>query len=489
MPALSIYKTSLGLLTDLYQLTMAYAYWRSGRHEWQAAFHLFFRTPPFGGGYAVFGGLAYAVDFLRDFRFRDDDLSYLAGLRADNGQPMFSAAFLDYLSQMRFACDVHAPPEGETVFPHEPLMRVTGPILQCQLLETALLNIVNFQTLIATKAARIATAAHGDPVLEFGLRRAQGCDGSLAASYAAHLGGATATSNVLAGKLFGIPVKGTHAHSWVMSFDDEPAAFEAYARAMPHNCVFLVDTYDTLEGVRRAIDVGRKLRTRGFRMLGIRLDSGDLAELSRQARALLDKAGFERAQIVASNDLDECAIADLKEAGARIDVWGVGTRLATAYDQPALGGVYKLGALREPGGPWRYKLKLSEESLKTSNPGVLQTRRYSIEGRFFSDVLYDEMVGAPHSPAACHIQKGASIAIPSEAVGEDLLQPVFHAGKLIREPASLSDARAFAAGRLARLAPETRKLKDAAGYPVGLEPRLAQLKQQLTRNAGDSSHP
>ena len=345
-----IYKTSLSLLTDLYQITMAQGYWKLGRAEREAAFHLFFRKSPFQGGYTVVAGLEYIVEYLRQFRFQQDDIDYLAGLQGNDQRPLFQRDFLDYLGNLELCVDVDAIPEGTVVFPHEPLVRIKGPILQCQILETALLNIVNYQTLIATKAARICTATGGQPVLEFGLRRAQGIDGSLAASRAAYLGGCTATSNVLAGKLFGIPVRGTHAHSWVMSFDEELSSFEGYAQVMPNNCVFLVDTYDTLDGVRNAIRVGKQLRENGHEMVGVRLDSGDLAYLSIEARKLLDEAGFNNAAIVASNDLDEHIIASLKDQGATIAVWGVGTKLVTAYDQPALGGVYKLGAMQSGNG-------------------------------------------------------------------------------------------------------------------------------------------
>jgi nicotinate phosphoribosyltransferase len=282
------------LLTDLYQLTMAYGYWKTGRAEHESVFHLFFRKPPFGGGYTIACGLEPVIEWLQNFRFAPDDLNYLATLSGNDGKPLFERAFLDYLGRLRLSLDIDAIPEGTVVFPHQPLIRVRGPILQGQLLETALLCLVNFNTLIATKAARICAAARGEPVLEFGLRRAQGMNGALDASRSAHVGGCASTSNVLAGKRYGIPVRGTHAHSWVMSFDDELEAFEAYAQAMPNNCVFLVDTYDTLDGVRHAIDVGRKLRARGHEMVGIRLDSGDLAWLSIEARKLLDDAGFPR---------------------------------------------------------------------------------------------------------------------------------------------------------------------------------------------------
>ena len=267
-----LYSHSLELLTDLYQLTMAYGYWKSAVAEKEAVFHLFYRRNPFGGGYAIAGGLEYVVELLQDFRFRDDDLEYLAGLQGNDDLPLFDHGFLDELRSTIFICDIDAVPEGTVVFPHEPLIRVTGPIMQCQILETALLNIVNFQTLIATKASRVCDAAAGEPVLEFGLRRAQGIDGAMAASRAAYIGGCTATSNVLAGKLFGIPVKGTHAHSWIMSFDSEPEAFDAYARALPNNCVFLVDTYDTLDGVRHAVHAHRSISRQEYLRLDAQID-------------------------------------------------------------------------------------------------------------------------------------------------------------------------------------------------------------------------
>src|SRR3954471_8600757 len=325
------------LLTDLYQLTMAYGYWKSGRADREAVFELIFRKPPFRSGFTVVAGLGPAIDFIKGFRFEADDLEFLATLSGNDGKPLFDPAFLEHLKQLRFSCDVDAIPEGTVVFANEPLLRIQGPILQCQLLETALLNLLNFQSLIATKAARVCLAARNDSVLEFGLRRAQGVDGALAASRASYIGGCAATSNVLAGKVHGIPVRGTHAHSWVMSFAEEETAFQAYAEAMPNNCVFLVDTYDTLQGVRRAAKIGKWLREHGHELAGIRLDSGDLAWLSIEARKILDAAGFPKALILASNDLDEHIIQSLKQQGATINVWGVGTKMVTAYDQPALG--------------------------------------------------------------------------------------------------------------------------------------------------------
>ena len=479
----NIYRTPLGLLTDLYQLTMAYGYWKMGRAEQQAVFHLFFRKPPFGGGYAIAAGLSYAVELMRQFRFEQEDLDYLATLTGNDGQPLFEKAFLDYLLGIEFTCDVDAVPEGAVVFPHQPLIRVRGPILQAQILETALLNIVNFQTLIATKAARVCEAAEGEPVMEFGLRRAQGIDGALAASRSAYLGGCAATSNVLAGKLFGIPVKGTHAHSWVMSFDAEPEAFEAYAQAMPNNCVFLVDTYDTLVGVRNAIEAGRRLRERGYEMVGVRLDSGDLAYLSIEARKLLDEAGFSDAVIVASNDLDERTIRDLKQQGATIAVWGVGTKLATAYDQPALGGVYKLGAIRDGGGTWRPRVKLSDQAIKTSIPGTLQVRRFENKQGLVGDLIYDE-VSTP-DPGRHLVDPGDPNRvkqIKEDAVGRDLLIPIARGGVFQDFDDSLEMARNRAQQELNQLHPGVRRFMNAHAYPVGLEPGLHELRGQLIRD-------
>ena len=472
------------LLTDLYQLTMAYGYWKAGRAEDEAVFNLFFRKAPFKGGYTVACGLAPVIDYIQGFRFRSDDVEYLASLTGYDGAPLFDQPFLDHLGALRLAVTVHGVPEGTVVFPHEPLLRIQGPILHCQLLETALLNLVNFDTLVATKAARVALAAQGDPVLEFGLRRAQGRDGALAASRAAHVGGCAATSNVLAGKCFGIPVRGTHAHSWVMSFDSELEAFEAYARVMPNNCVFLVDTYDTLEGVRNAIKVGLELRRRGKELVGIRLDSGDLAWLSTQARKLLDEAGFPKAVIVASNDLDEHLIQSVKAEGAAIGVWGVGTKLSTAYDQPALGGVYKLSAVRRPGGPWRYRVKLSEQAVKVSNPGIQQVRRMKRGGEFIADVIYDETLGIgdgctlvdPMDPTRQKV-------VPAGTAWEDLLVPIFQDGRRVYDSPTLAESRARTIAQLAGFNPGVKRLVNPHQYPVGLERGLHDLKTDLVLKA------
>jgi nicotinate phosphoribosyltransferase len=316
-------------------------------------------------------------------------------------------------------------------------------------------------------------------VLEFGLRRAQGFDGGLGASRAAYIGGCAATSNVLAGKLFGIPVRGTHAHSWVMFHGDELASFRAYADALPGNCTFLVDTYDTLEGVAHAITVGKELREQGYPLGGIRLDSGDLAYLSIEARRMLDAAGFPDAKIVASNDLDETLIASLFEQGARIDVFGVGTKLVTAFDQPALGGVYKLGASRGEDGQWRDAIKLSEQPIKISNPGILQVRRLRREGELVGDVIYDSEVGLA-GPALHDIEDPTRpVFTPAHETGEDLLVTMLEGGKRVREPGSLEAARARAARELGQLSPRTRRFMNPQPYPVGLDRHVHTRKQQL----------
>ncbi len=479
-----LYQSSLALFTDLYQITMAYGYWKAGTKEQESVFHLYFRRNPFEGGYAIACGLAYALEYLENLRMAEDDLAYLRGLRGNDGAPLFEEAFLTYLGEMTFSCDVAAIPEGTAVFPNEPLMRVQGPLFQCQLVESALLNILNFQTLIATKSARLSLAAKGEPVLEFGMRRAQGIDGALAASRAAYIGGCVGTSNVLAGKLFDIPVKGTHAHSWVMSFPTEEEAFEAYASAMPNNCTFLVDTYNTLEGVKKAIVVGKKLEANGHRMVGIRLDSGDLAYLSIEARKLLDAAGFPDANIVASNDLDEHIINSLKtEQEARVNVWGVGTKLASAYDQPALGGVYKMSAIRDAQGVWQHKIKLSEQKAKVSNPGIQQVRRYyqADTGQFIADMIYDtQQTPAQHEAVIIDpMDDTRRKNLYADTPYEELLVPVFERGKRVYAPPSIHEMRDRTAAQLGRLHPSILRFKNPHEYPVGLEQNLYQLKNDL----------
>ena len=478
---------SPALLTDLYQLTMAQAAWKEGHWDTEGAFHLTFRKAPFAGGYTVAAGLGPVLDLLQAWRFSEGDLAWLATLLDPEGGKLFDAGFLSALGSEPLSLDVDAVPEGTVVFPQEPLLRVTGRVAHCMLLETPLLNLVNFQTLIATKSARICGAARGEPVLEFGLRRAQGPDGALAASRAAFIGGAAATSNVLAGRRYGIPVRGTHAHSWVMLYDDEPAAFAAYADALPGNVVFLVDTYDTLEGVRHAIDAGRALRARGHDLLGIRLDSGDLAWLSIEARKLLDAAGFEKTAILASNDLDEHLIQSLKEQGAKISVWGVGTRLVTGDSDPALGGVYKLAAVRKRGGAWEPRIKLSEQAIKVSTPGILNVRRYrrppAQGGLLIADAIYDEQRGPP-LPGAEVIDPLDPLRvrrIPAGSLHEDLLVPVARGGRVIYQQPPLAQSRAHALAQLGQLDFTHKRLLNPHAYPVGLEARLYEARAGLIR--------
>ncbi len=455
--------TETPLFTDLYQLTMAYGYWKLNRHQEEAAFELSFRHHPFNGHFAIAAGLQSVIDFLAHWQFSESDLSYLATLTTRQQTRLFPDDFLDYLKNLRFNCHIDAAREGTLVFAQTPLLRIEGPLLQCQLLESPLLNMINFQTLIATKAAHICLAASGDEVIEFGLRRAQGPDGALSATRAAFIGGCSATSNTLAGKLYGIPVRGTHAHSWVTAFASEIDAFEAYASVMPHNGVFLVDTYHSLTGVENAITVGKQLRAKGADLLAIRLDSGDLAAISIAARKQLDEAGFTETKIMASNNLDEAAIRALKKQGAKINLWGVGTHLVTAFDRPALDGVYKMTALRAKSGEWQAKLKLSEQPIKISLPGRHQVRRYVEHHTPLYDVIYDLDLGIAETSAAY----------------QDVLAPVFRAGKLVCAPTHLSHAQKQAADGLhAFLA----KHGDHP-YPITLEPRLAAQKAALVQKA------
>ncbi|HHH50543.1 MAG TPA: nicotinate phosphoribosyltransferase [Saprospiraceae bacterium] len=473
-----LYRHNLTLLTDLYQLTMANGYWENDLYDNEAVFHMFFRKTPFNGNYAIACGLELLVDFIKNFRFEVDDIQYLAGLKAADGTALFDESFLNYLQRLEFTCDVDALPEGTLCSEHQPLLRIKGPLLQAQLLETVILNIINFSTLIATKAARIIQVANGDSVLEFGLRRAQGIDGGLTASRAAYIGGCHATSNVLAGKLFKIPVRGTHAHSWVMSFDYELEAFASYAESMSHNSVFLVDTYDTIEGVKHAIQIGYDLRDHGQEMLGIRLDSGDLAELSIAARKLLDEAGFPNAKIVASNDLDEHSIKTLKEKGAQITVWGIGTKLSTAYDQPALGGVYKLAAIKDQFDNWQDRIKLSEQSIKTSNPGIQQIVRLFQNKIPVADVIYDTKDFSANKNFISFVKFGKTH--PSRIKfdeSQELLVPIFRKGKLVYKLPDIKQIRARTISQL-----KTFEKVDLNKYPKGLESRLWKLKSELIEN-------
>jgi len=457
---------------------------KTGLDKKEAVFHLFFRRPPFNGGFTVAAGLEAVVSYLENFHFDNNDLAYLQTLRDPENQPLFSPEFLDYLNKLKFSCDIDAVPEGTVVFPHEPLIRVQGPLIQCQILESPLLNLTNFPSLIATKAARMCVASKGDPVLEFGLRRAQGIDGALTASRAAYIGGCDSTSNLLAGRLFGIPVKGTHSHSWVMVFDEELESFQTYAENLPANCVFLVDTYDSIDGVKKAIEVGKWLRSRDKKLLGIRLDSGDLALLSIKSRELLDAAGFSDTKIIVSNELDEVLITELKRQGAQINIWGVGTNLVTGGNQSALDGVYKISAIRNPNGPWQYKLKLSEQMTKVSSPGILQVRRFTSSQGNVADAIYDMEKGFPSDEYTIVDPLDPTMlrTLRKNLQWTDLLVPIFRKGKRVYELPLLSDIRAKTQQELQQFPVGIKRFLNPHKYVVGMEKSLYEQKVALIKD-------
>ncbi|MFR0867761.1 MAG: nicotinate phosphoribosyltransferase [Adlercreutzia sp.] len=438
----------------------------------------YFRDYPFRG-YAVACGMAQLADLVETFRFSEEDIAYLASLDAPSAA-LFDPAFWSIcaICARRW---ISTQPEGTIVFPHEPPCG-HRPIMQCQLIETALLNMVNFQTLIATKAARVCRAAKGRPVAEFGLRRAQGL-GGVWASRAAVVGGCASTSNVLAGKLFNIPVSGTHAHSWVMSFDDELTAFREYARIFPNNCILLVDTYDVEQGIRNAITVGLEMRERGERLAGIRIDSGDLSWLSKMARRMLDEAGLTDCGIVLSNDLDEYTIQSMLEEGADVMSFGVGTKLASAYDQPTLGGVYKLAAVRAgEDAPWTARLKISESAAKLTTPGVLDVRRYyQSDGRIAGDMVFD----VNETPDAREVIVDPMDDLRQKNLSglrfETLLRPLARAGKVVLAPEDRSAmaARARACVGLETLDETQLRMLNPHTYPVGLELGLNERRRAL----------
>lgn len=475
----TMYKGSLALLTDFYQLTMANGYFKKGMKEREAVFNLFFRKNPFSGGYSVMAGLGLAMDYLESFGFESEDIEYLSSLKSQEGEPHFQDDFLKYLEDLTFSGDIDAQPDGSLIFPHEPLVRVKGPLIQCQLLETALLTLIGHGSLIATKASRIVSAAKDGTVMEFGLRRAHGIDGALSSSLAAYIGGCHSTSNVLAGKLFEIPVAGTHAHSWVMAFDSELEAFRAFAETMPLNCVLLVDTYDTIQGIKNAIAIGHELKMNNGQLRAIRIDSGDLAYLSIRARKLLDEAGLNETQIVGSNDLDEYLITNLQEQGARISMWGVGTKLITSYDQPALGAVYKLAAIRNSYGKWEETIKLSEQVAKINIPGILNVRRFYQNGRMVGDMIYDERdeVEKLQIIAPDDFTKSKTFKKGTEAYF--LLKPLYRKGVKTGELPEFHESRKFHQEELLRLDPTSRRLVNPHVYPVGIERKLFDRRAAL----------
>ncbi|HBT94902.1 MAG TPA: nicotinate phosphoribosyltransferase [Coriobacteriia bacterium] len=471
------------LLTDLYQLTMAQAYLRSGIAGKEACFYIHFRENPFKGGYALSCGLEQIVEFVESYGFSDEDCEYVRSIEDATGHALFSDDFIDTLGGLRLSLDVDAAPEGSLIFAGEPVLRVMGPVMQCQLVETAILNIFNFQTLVATKASRICQVAKG-PVAEFGLRRAQGPAGGLLASRAAYVGGCSSTSNVEAGKVFGLPVSGTHAHSWVMAHDSELEAFRSFAREFPTNSTLLVDTYNVAGGVKNAITVAREMEERGAELSAIRIDSGDLVWLSCMAREMLDDAGLDYVKIAASNDLDEYTIQSLNEQGAAIDMWGVGTKLATAWEQPALSGVYKLSATRNPGDDrWTAQLKISEQTAKTTLPGILAVRRYfDADGVYVGDMVYDEQL----------LPERDLIIDPNDELRRkdlsgfgyfSLLEPCVRGGRSVLPAKSVADIRNHALSDLARLHATNRRFLNPHTYPVGLDRALLDQRDALIRKA------
>ena len=471
---------NLTMMTDLYELTMMNGYLRYGKDKNRACFDLFYRRRGDVTAYAVAAGLEQVIEYVQNLRFTQEDIEYLRSLA------IFDDAFLSYLSDFHFTGEILAVPEGTIVFPDEPILRVIAPIMEAQLLETALLNIINHQTLIATKAARVVQSARGDKVLEFGLRRAQGPDAGIYGARASIIGGCQATSNVLTGQLFGVPVGGTHAHSWVMSFEDELTAFRAYADVFPDNCLLLVDTYDTLgSGVPNTITVFKELRARGKEPVGIRLDSGDLAFLSRQARVMLDDAGFPNAKIFASGDLDEEVIWDLKAQGAAIDVWGVGTRMITSMDNPALGGVYKLSA-EEVDGKFVPRIKISENPAKITNPGVKQLYRFydRRSGKALADLLaLDEEDFSSGEPLEIFDPENTWKRMTlCDYRMRQLLVPVFENGELVYDSPALSEIAAYAKQEMETFWDEYKRLNRPHRYKVDLSQKLYDLKLQLLAN-------
>jgi len=476
---------NLTLLTDLYQLTMMQGYYNNDTNNHEVVFDLFYRNNPSKNGYAICAGLSQAIEYIENLAFNDADIAYLDSLN------LFQKDFLEYLRRFKFTGDIYAIPEGTVVFPMEILMRVKAPIFEAQFVETALLNMINHQSLIATKAARVVKAAEGDPVLEFGLRRAQGPDAGIYGARAAVIGGCVGTSNVLTGKMFDVPVSGTHAHSWVMSFEEEIDAFRAYAKLFPNKCILLVDTYDTLEsGVPNAIKVFDEMKEEGIHMAsyGIRLDSGDLAYLSKKARQMLDAAGHQEAIISASCDLDEMLIADLKRQGAKITLWGVGTNLITSSDCPSFGGIYKLAAEIDKAGNEIPKIKISDNPEKVTNPGVKKiVRVYDKEtGKMIADIIaleheiFDESKGL-----VLYTEKARWKKIRLKANSytlRELLVPVFKAGKLVYEIPKTMEVKAYSTKELDTLWEEYKRLVNPQIMQVVLSDELYALKEKMLEN-------
>ena len=474
-------KRNLTLLTDLYELTMMQGYYEKGQNE-NVIFDVFFRQNPCNNGYSVCAGLDQVIDYIKNLHFTYDDVDYLRGLG------IFKEDFLHYLSGFHFSGDIYAIPEGTVVFPKEPLLKVVAPIMEAQLVETAILNIINHQSLITTKTSRIVFAANGDGIMEFGLRRAQGPDAGLYGARAAMIGGCVGTSNVLAGQMFDVPVMGTHAHSWIMSFPDEYTAFKTYAEMYPDNCTLLVDTYDTLKsGVPNAIRVFQEFKDAGKPLIkyGIRLDSGDLAYLSKEARKMLDEAGFPEATICASNDLDEFLLHDLKMQGAAIDSWGVGTNLITSKDCPSFGGVYKLAAIQNEEGEFVPKIKISENTEKITNPGNKTIYRIyeKASGKIKADLICfaDEVIDSKQDLLLfdpMDTWKKTKLAGGTYTVREILL-PIFKNGECLYKSPTLKEIAAYCREEKDTLWDETKRLFYPHRVYVDLSQKLYAVKQSL----------
>lgn len=473
---------NLTLLTDLYEITMMQAYFKNNNKNKMAIFDVFYRKNPMDGGYAISAGLEQVIEYINNLHFTEDDINYLASIK------IFEDDFLDYLKNFKFTGDIYAIPEGSVMFPREPMLKVIAPIMEAQFIETAILNILNHQSLIATKAARICYAAEGDGIMEFGLRRAQGPDAGIYGARAAVIGGCAGTSNVLTGQMFDVPVMGTHAHSWIMSFDDEYTAFYTYAKLYPMACTLLVDTYDTLNsGVPNAIKVFKQMKKEGIELknYGIRLDSGDLAYLSKKARKMLDDAGFKDATITASNDLDEFLIASLKMQGAAITNWGVGTNLITSKDCPSFGGVYKLAAIMEDGENFTPKIKLSDNSEKITNPGNKKIYRiYEKENnKIKADLIClenetfteneDMHLFDPHEPWKKTVLKAGTFTL------KELLVKVFDKGQCVYHSDSVMKLRDFAISEMETLWEETKRFENPHQVYVDLSQKLYDIKISL----------
>jgi len=471
-----------GLVTDLYELTMMQGY-RVFDRDRPAVFDMFFRSQPFGGGYSLFAGLWDLVDVLGQLHFSDADIAYLAELG------MFRSDFLDSLGEFEFTGNLYAMPEGTTVFPGEPLIRIEAPLAQAQLIETLILNIVNFQSLIATKAARLYEASEGGTILEFGLRRAQGSDGGVSATRAAHIGGAAATSNTYAGRLLGIPVRGTMAHSWVMSFRSEREAFERYAELYPDACTLLIDTYNTLEsGLPNAIEVGKRLMAQG-RPFGVRLDSGDLQYLSQEVRRRLDEAGLYGARIAVSNELDERIVHELKRDGAPVDAWGVGTHLVTGGNQASFPGVYKLAARTSAAGRWVPVMKQTDNLAKASNPGIKQVYRYySDNGEPLGDLMTLTEEHIPERGPIVFYHPTAPTQryrMTDYARREPLLRPVMEKGRVVATRPTLEEIRSHALSAVASLHGTYKRMINPHIYKVSLSGKLRRLKLSMMSDGSE----